>query len=80
MEVKLAFLGVIETVLFFSFVSSVIGLEKLSTTGVEGRVAIDGRRFVNGERLSGNKKIVSLEVSKDVSPEDGLMNSGKFLF
>ena len=73
-------MGVIEIVLFFSFVISVIGLEKLSTSGLEGRGAIDGRRFLNGERLSGNKKLVSLEVSKDVSPEDGLTSGGKFLF
>ena len=73
-------MGVIEIVLFFSFVISVIGPEKLSTTGLEGRDAIDRRWFLNGERLSENKKLVSLEVSKDVSPEDGLTNGGKFVF
>ena len=61
-----------------------IGLEKSSITGLEGRDAIDGRRFLNGERLSGYKKLVSLEVSKGVSAEDGLtsgdLTGGKFFF
>ena len=57
-----AFFGVIEIVLFFSSVISVIGLEKLSTLGLEGSGAIVESLFLNCETLpSGDKKLVSLD-------------------
>ena len=56
------FFGVIEIVLFFSSVISVIGLEKLSTLGLEGSGAIVESLFLNCETVpSGDKKIVSLD-------------------
>ena len=46
--------------LFFSSVIWVIGLEKLSTLGLEGSGARFGSWFLNGDKLpSGNKKLVS---------------------
>ena len=59
---RTGFFDVIETVLFFSSVISVIGLEKLSTFGKDGSGAIFGSLFLNGETLpSGVKKLVSLD-------------------
>ena len=48
---ELGFFGVIEMVLFFSSVISVIGLEKLSTFGKNGSGAIFGSLFLNGKTL-----------------------------
>ena len=59
---ELGFFGVMEMVLSFSSVISVIGLEKLSTLGLDGNGAIFGSLFLNGETLpSGNKKLFSLD-------------------
>ena len=59
---ELGFFGVIDIVLFFSSVISVIVLEKLSTLGLLGSGAIFGSLFLNGEKLpSGDKKLVSLD-------------------
>ena len=59
---RTGFFGVIEIVLFFSSVVSVIGLEKLSTLGLDGRGATVGSLFLSGETLpSGDKKLVSLD-------------------
>ena len=53
--------GVIEIALFFSSVVLVIGLEKLSTLGLEGSGAIFRSLFLKDETLpSGYKKLVSL--------------------
>ena len=57
------FFGVIEIVLFFWSMILVMGLEKLFIFGLEGRGAMDGSLFLNGETLSSRvKKIVSLGV------------------
>ena len=59
---RTSFFGVIEIVLFFSSVISVIGLEKLSTLGLDGRGTIVGSMFLSGGTLlSGDKKLVSLD-------------------
>ena len=58
---ELVFFGVIELVLFFSSVILVVGLEKLSTLGLEGSGAIFGSLFLKGETLpSVYTKVVSL--------------------
>ena len=58
---KNCFFSVIEIVLFFSSVISLIGLEKLSTLDLEGSGVIFGSLFLKGDKLpSGNKKLVSL--------------------
>ena len=55
---RTGFFGVIEIVLFFSSVISVMGLEKLSIFGLEGRGAIVGSLFCNIEILpSGDKNL-----------------------
>ena len=45
---RTGFFGVIKIVLFFSSVISVVGLEKLSTPGLDGRRAIVGSPFLSG--------------------------------
>ena len=57
------FFGVVEIVLFFWSVISVMGLEKLFIFGLEGRGEVNGSLLRNGETLpSGVKKLVSLGV------------------
>ena len=46
---KSIFLGVISMVLFFSFTSSVMGLEKSFILGSEGKGSIDGNLLRSGE-------------------------------
>ena len=59
---RTGFFDVIEIVLFFSSVISVIGLEKLSMLGLEGSGAIVESLFLNCETVpSGDKKLVSLD-------------------
>ena len=59
---RTGFFGVIDIVLFFSSVISVIGLAKLSTLSLLGSGAIFGSLFLKGEELpSGDKKLVSLD-------------------
>ena len=53
---KNCFFGVIEIVLFFSSVISVMGLEKLSIFGLDGRGATDGSLFLNGETFPSDDK------------------------
>ena len=56
------FFGVMDVVLFFSSVISVIGLQKLSILGLLESGAILGSLILNGEQLpSGDKKLVSLD-------------------
>ena len=59
-----AFFGVIEIVLIFSSVMSVMGLEKSVMFSREGTGAIDGSFLQSDETLSsaGDKKLVSLGV------------------
>ena len=59
---KTGFFGVIEIALFFSSVMSVVSLEKLSMLGLEGSVAIVESLFLNGETLSSDKKLASLDL------------------
>ena len=56
------FLGVTSIVLVLSSIICVYGLAKLSIDGLEGRGAIFGNLFLNGDNDSGNKKLVSRGV------------------
>ena len=59
---RTGFFGVMDIVLFFPSVISVIGLEKLLTLGLLGSGAILGSLFLNGEEVPwGDKKLVSLD-------------------
>ena len=61
------FLGVIETVLFFWSVISVMGLEKLFIFGLEGRGVMNGSLLRNGEKLfdgGGAKFVLGVMGSK----------------
>ena len=49
-------------VLVLSSIICVYGLAKLSIDGLEGRGAIFGNLFLNGDNDSGNKKLVSRGV------------------
>ena len=56
------FLGMTSIVLVLSSIIRVNGLAKLSIDGLEGRGAIFGNLFLNGDNDSGNKKLVSRGV------------------
>ena len=74
------FFGVIEIILLFSSVISVIGLAKLWTLDLDGRGAIVGNLFLSGETLpSGNKKLVSLDgvIGGQFHDKTSLDNRGK---